>query len=247
MLGGPASERKGLSAQQNLAYAAPAIGMVYVGISLSVVQGVYVKYFGVPLTTIATVLLLSRIFDAVTDPLVGYLSDRYCARTGSRKGFMVVGGLGMVVASYFLMVPVDPDVVTATTQVSGLYFLLSLLAFYLCLTLFQIPHLSWGSALARTADEKSSLFTLRAIAEYLGMFLFFSVPLLPWLESTAITPQSLQWTMFGSAILIVPMLFVSMKWSRIPSRLPVGADQLTVGRLHRSLHRHPIVCLLLYG
>ncbi|MDB9952232.1 MFS transporter [Porticoccaceae bacterium] len=202
---------KGLSARQNLAYAAPAIGIVYMGISLSVVQGIYVKYFGVPLTTIATVLLLSRVFDAITDPLVGYLSDRYCARTGSRKGFMVVGGLGMVVASYFLMVPVDPDVVTATTQVSGLYFLLSLLAFYLCFTFFQIPHLSWGSDIARTANEKSSLFTLRAIAEYIGMFLFFSVPLLPWLETSEITPQSLQWTMLGSAILILPTLFFSMR------------------------------------
>ena len=206
-----APKSKVLSTRQNLAYAAPVIGMVYVGISLSVVQGVYVKYFGVPLTTIATVLLVSRFFDAITDPLVGYLSDRYCARTGSLKGFVVVGGLGMIIASYFLMVPVDPDVVTATTQVSGLYFLLSLLLFYLCLTFFQIPHLSWGSTLARTADDKSKLFSLRSIAEYIGAFLFFSVPLLPWFESTAITPQSLQWTMFGSAILIFPTLFFSMR------------------------------------
>ena len=48
----------------------------------NIVQGIYAKYFGLALTTIAAVVLLVRISDAITDPLIGYLSDRYQDRYG---------------------------------------------------------------------------------------------------------------------------------------------------------------------
>ncbi|MFP6762111.1 MAG: MFS transporter, partial [Planctomycetaceae bacterium] len=40
--------------------------------------------------TISMVMLIAGLFDAVTDPSIGYFSDRYHARTGSRRPFVVL-------------------------------------------------------------------------------------------------------------------------------------------------------------
>ena len=56
---------------RTLAYVSPQIGMVLIATStVSVLGGIYAKYFGLSLTSIATVMLVARIFDAVTDPLI---------------------------------------------------------------------------------------------------------------------------------------------------------------------------------
>ena len=74
-----------------LAYASPVIGISFLHSPMAVVHSMYAKYFGIGLTTIAVVLLFARLFDAITDPLIGYWSDRYYARTGTRKPFVVWG------------------------------------------------------------------------------------------------------------------------------------------------------------
>jgi Na+/melibiose symporter-like transporter len=175
-------------------------------------QGIYAMYFGLSLTTIATILLLSRLFDAVADPLVGYLSDR----TGHRKAFVVCGGILMIISGYFLLVPVNLDTLDASTKVSELYFLLSFLAFYLGYTLFDIPHMAWGSELTTSANETNSIFAWRAVAINCGVILFYCIPFLPIFESRDITPHTLQWAAVINGFLMLSLLFISMKL--VPSK-----------------------------
>ena len=115
-----------------LAYVAPQLGLsLLFAPVITVLGGIYGKYYGVSLTTIATVMLVARIFDAVTDPLIGYYSDRLRARTGTRKPLILLGGLLVIPCSYFLFVP--PEGVGAS------YFTFWYMAFYLAMTIFIIP------------------------------------------------------------------------------------------------------------
>jgi Na+/melibiose symporter-like transporter len=91
--------------RHGFAFAAPSIAITFLFGPLALVQGIYAMHYGVALTGIAAVLLISRLFDAVTDPLIGYFSDRARARTGTRKPFICFGGVGLVVCSYFLFIP----------------------------------------------------------------------------------------------------------------------------------------------
>ena len=118
-----------------LAFSAPSIGLVFLVGPMSIIQGIYSKYFGVSLTTLAAILLLCRLFDAVSDPLIGHLSDRYRAATGTRKPFILVGGISLIVSSYFLFIPPE--------NVSTAYITFWMLAFYLASTIKNLPTNSW--------------------------------------------------------------------------------------------------------
>lgn len=192
-----------LSNHQCLAYAVPVVTTAWLMTPIGVVQGIYAKYYGLSLTTIASVLLLVRLFDAVTDPLIGYYADRYYQRAGTYKPFILIGGLLFIISSYFLYAP--------PVKVGALYFTVWFLAFYFAWTLFEMPHLAWASELAHTSETKTRIYSFRNIANYTGWLLFYSIPLLPIFATRAITPETLRISVMVAAILMVPFLVVCLK------------------------------------
>ena len=195
--------KKQLTLLQGVAYGLPLLPLYFMFGPIAILQGIYAKYFGLALTTIASVLFIARLFDAISDPLIGFFADRYYARYGSRKIFIAVGGILFIVASWFLYVP--------PANVSEGYFLFWFLAFYLAFTLFEIPHLAWGSALAENSQEKNRVYGLRSFFIFLGALLFFGMPLLPWFETNEFTPQTLKWSALVAGVLMLPTLFICIR------------------------------------
>lgn len=209
-----------------LAYASPVVGVSCLMAPIAIVQGIYAKYYAIPLTTIAAVVLLARLFDAITDPTIGYWSDRYYQKTGNRKPFVLVGGLLVVVSGYFLYVPPE--------QVSTLYFVICLMLFYLTYTLFDIPHITWGGEIASRVEsagagavDKTKIYSLRVAAGYLGLVLFYSIPQLSMFDSSEITPETLRVVALVAGLLSLVLLLVCMNSTPRCSRnqsFPVDVD-----------------------
>ena len=193
-------------------YAAPvaATALLYGG-PIVVLQGIYAKYFGIPLTTIAAILLVANLFDTITDPVIGYFSDRYYKKNKTRKPFIFWGGVFFIVAAYYLFTPPE--------NATGLYFLICFLGFFLGFTLFNIPHNAWGSVLSSDSQSSMRIFTARAMALLLGGMLFYSLPQLPFFETTEFTPKTLEVAVYIAAILILPALYLCLKF------LPDGFHQ----------------------
>ena len=190
-----------LATKQVVLYALPAGSMALLfGGPLVVLQGIYAKYYGLSLATVATVLLIANLFDAITDPVIGYCSDRYHARTGTRKPFILSGGVLFLVGAYYLFVPPD--------DVSSTYFLVYFLVFYLGFTLFNIPHHAWGSEISYNSKSSIRIFTIRATALSVGGALFYLIPQLPIFETTEFTPQTLKFAVYISGLLILPLLLL---------------------------------------
>ena len=213
-----------LSNRHCLAYCLPVVSTAWLFAPIGVVQGIYAKYFGIPLTTIATVLLIARLFDALTDPLIGYYADRYFLRRGTYKPFILAGGLLFIVTSYFLYVP--------PAGVSTLYFTICFLAFYFAWTLFEMPHITWASQLASTSEEKTRIYSFRSVAKYAGWLLFYTVPLLPFFETSEITPQTLKVCVILASALMLVFLVISLKTGADPEALP--SQGMDVGLTHSN-------------
>lgn len=195
----------GANARERLAYALPVVPVYFLFGPIAILQGIYAKYFGLSLAAIATVLLSARLFDAVTDPIIGYCSDRYNTQFGSRKPIIICGGLLFIVSSWFLYVP--------PSNVSADYFLIWLMVFYFSYTLFEIPHLAWGGDLSVGSIDKNKTYGLRSVALLFGALLFFSIPLLPLFETNEFTPQTLKLAVIIAASLMLPLLLICAKYA----------------------------------
>lgn len=194
---------KSSSQRKGLMYSLPLLAIAFLSSATAVLQGIYAKDFGLALTSIAMVLLASRFFDAITDPLIGFWSDWHRARGGSRKPFVVIGGVLFVVSGYFLYVPPE--------NVAVGYFLVWYLAFFFALTLFEIPHLAWANDLAESAQKKNVFYSWRAFMQSVGLMCFYILPLLPVFETSAITPQTLRWSALVAGCLLVVLLTICVK------------------------------------
>ena len=181
-----------------MAFISPQVCIYWLVAPISIVQGFYAKHYGLPLTVIAKIVLIAMLFDAISDPLIGYWSDRYRRQGGSRKPFILAGSLVFIVAGYFLYIP--------PMEVTALYFAACLISVYFGYTLFEVPHVAWASELAPTANDKTYIYSLRSIAGYMGMLLFYAAPLLPLFDSNEITPQTLKFSVLCSGLLLLPML-----------------------------------------
>ena len=167
----PENDSRRFKHLHGFAFAAPSIAVTFLMGPIALVQGIYAMHYGVALTAIAVVLLIGRLFDAISDPLIGYLSDRYRARSGTRKPFIFAGGISLAICSYFLFIP--------SGSVSIAYFAGWSLAFYLAATIYNIPLMAWASEMTTDPKDRTLLFTLLSGGMQVGSLLFFLVPFLP--------------------------------------------------------------------
>lgn len=195
-------------------YSAPHVAVIWLLQPLSIVQGIYAKYYGLSLSIIAVIVLVSRLFDAITDPLVGFYVDRRHQRTGSHKLFVLSGSLLFIVSAYFLYSP--------PVHAGALYFTVWFMCLYLAFTLYEISHLSWASSLAFSSQEKTRIYSSRSIAGYLGAIGFYAIPFLPWFESNSITPETLR----VSVIVVIPfmLLFLFYCLKKTPDSTRTNSD-----------------------
>lgn len=171
-----------------------------------VLPALYAEKFGLDLALIGTVLLIARLFDAVTDPMIGYASDITQTRWGKRKPWMVAGMLIVTVCVYFLFVP--------AANVGIEYYLIFSILLYLGWTIQEIPYTSWIAEISRDSKERVRINSMRTLALFVGGFLFTISPLL-----VPTSGGNMDFEVLGRiallAVLIVPLSTLLAVW-RIP-------------------------------
>ena len=188
-----------------IVFAMPQVGVILVlGPVVAVLGGIYAKYYGLSLTSIAAVILAAKIFDAVSDPIIGYYSDHWQLKIGSRKPLILAGGLLIVPSAYYLFVP--------PSGVGALYFAFWYIAFYLAYTLYLIPYVAWAHEFTETSKDKTLVFSAMNIAGQVGGALFYVLPFMPYFVSTDISPEVLKVTAFVGAAIFLPSLYLAFKF-----------------------------------
>ena len=170
-----------------LSYASPFCATAFLlAPTWHILPALYSKYFGLELTVVAMVVLLSRIFDAITDPLIGYLSNRHRLAGGSRKLWVAVGGALFVVSATLLFIPPNP--------VSVSYYLICSFLFFASFTMVDIPHVSWGSEIATGYYERAKIYSYRQGMASVGEILFNMMPFLMLYSVSEYTPEVIKLT-----------------------------------------------------
>jgi len=228
----------GLSRVVLAAYAAPAFSQALIhGPVNTVLQGVYGKFFGLPLASIAMVLVISRIFDALTDPLIGYLSDRYQTRWGHRKPWLLGGSFLAVIACWFLYVPAE--------EITTFYFLGWFLLAYLGWTLSEIPYRAWMAEISQDYNERTRIATWRTFARYMGFVAFYGIPFLPMFETSDFTPETLRVTAILATIALPTTAIIAI-WLVPRGRVFTASKTMSLRRAWPAVVRNkPLLLFLL--
>jgi GPH family glycoside/pentoside/hexuronide:cation symporter len=161
---------------------------------------------GVNPALLGLALAIPRIWDALTDPLMGRISDRFHSKYGRRRPFIVLGAILMGLS--FGMIWMVP-----TTWSEGsimAWFLIASLVFYTCFTIFAVPFTSMTYELTPNYNERTTvmghvtLWTKVSEFTYQGLIPVAGI-LLTWgVFSTQIS--SIRMVMWGVAIFMI-MLF----------------------------------------
>jgi Na+/melibiose symporter-like transporter len=193
-----------LSAGTLLAFAAPSLPLQLLrGPAFGILPALYAQRFGIPLTSIAGVLLLLRVLDGLTDIGIGYATDRTQNGPLGRKAWMMVGA-GMTAASLFMLY-VPPG--GATIIYLAVWFFVA----YLAWTIFEVPYGAWGTELTRDYRERSRIAIARQVFTIGGSAMMVVVPLLPFLPSRRITFETLHVIAWIVAVMLPAAVLIAVR------------------------------------
>lgn len=136
------------------AYGSLAFPLAAAFIALQVfIPTFYAQSTGLSLTAIGIVLLIARLCDTVTDPIVGHLSDITPTAWGRRKLFVIVAAPLIAISTYYLFNPSE--------SVGQAYLLFWTIAIYIAGTLAIVPMGAWGAELSSDYNTRSLITGVR--------------------------------------------------------------------------------------
>ena len=151
------------------AYALPGFILAVPTIPVYVyLPALYGDTFGLGLALTGVVLLFARLFDVVTDPLIGRISDTVNWRTGRRKPLILLGGCLAALALIKIVSPPE--------FVDWPYLLIWSGILYLGWTLVAIPYAAWGAELRKGYRERLRITSAREGAGILGIMVASALP-----------------------------------------------------------------------
>ena len=148
-----------------VAYGAPGVGVGYMYLLINL----YIMKFSTDVLLIAPSVMgiifgVSRIWDAVSDPLVGYISDRSKFKIGRRRSWLLISIIPVSLAFIMVFSPLQ----TLEGKWLIAWMAVGVIGFYSAMTIFIVPHLSLGAELTPNYHERSRLYGLRHVAYTLG-------------------------------------------------------------------------------
>ena len=202
---------------------------------LAFIPNYYVSDLGLNFTVVAFVMLLARSFDAVTDPLIGFLSDKTNTRWGRRRIWMFFSIPLLMIATFKIFFPEDSwewvplslDFLSLNLGAGGHYLLFWFLVLWFGWSMLFIPYYSWAAELSNDYNERSTIVGWRmfigtfgnAISKFLpaiALFLFA----FGGAEETII--------IIGFCLILVIPICISLSVFNVPERMDYKVKQGSV-------------------
>lgn len=181
--------------------------------AISIFIVVLVQDLGFPGWMWGVVSLAPRIFDSLTDPIMGFISDNTKSKWGRRRQYVFLGAITMGL-SFVIMWQLFRD---SPIDYNFAYFLFWSIVFYLGLTIFSVPYVAMGYEMSDDFHERTSIM---AIAQWIGQWAWVIAPWFwvimydtAWFETADIAVRELAiWVGLACAICaMVPAIFIKSK------------------------------------
>lgn len=147
----PIAEADRVPLKEKLAY---GIGGLMDGGGVSMMSCVMLAYMtknGIAMTVASTIMMLAKLWDAITDPFMGFISDNTRGKWGRRKPYMFFGGISLFICIFFVFLPAREW----GMSVGGFtaYIIILYLIWNTCSTVTQVPYCSMASDITPSFRE----------------------------------------------------------------------------------------------
>jgi GPH family glycoside/pentoside/hexuronide:cation symporter len=160
----PGEER--IPTSEILLYSSPVLGVFMAGM---LVNFYFLKFSTDVLligpAVIGFLLLIARVWDAVTDPAAGWLSDRTSTSLGRRRPWLLGSALPLGLSIVMLWSPPE----SLQGGALNLWIGAAILLFYTAYTAFRVPHIALGAELSRGYHDRTRVFGIMQAVESIGM------------------------------------------------------------------------------
>ncbi|QLG47284.1 MFS transporter [Costertonia aggregata] len=180
---------------------------------LGIFMVVLVQDLGFPGWMWGVLFFLPRVFDSITDPIMGFISDNTKSKWGRRRHYVFLGALIMGI-SFVIMWQLYRE---NGVDYNFTYFLLWSFVFYLGLTIFSVPYVAMGYEMSNDFHERTDIM---AIAQWIGQWAWVIAPWFwvfmydqDWFPSADIATRELA-IYVGIACMVcamVPAIFIKSK------------------------------------
>lgn len=189
----------------------------------------YTGEMGVSLLLAANIILVARIFDVITDPLVGYLSDRTHTRWGRRRPWMLASTPILMLAFYNLFLP------PADAGAAHLFTWMMVLS--VGTTMLMIPYYSWAAELSPDYNERSRITGWRSFMGVVGTLSAQLAPVIALLAfgygGTGAVLSVIGWL----ALIVLPISISLTVWN-VPERRDYVSSRVPLGEGFKLMWRN---------
>ncbi|MFY0654713.1 MAG: MFS transporter [Cyclobacteriaceae bacterium] len=137
--------------------------------ALGIFMVVLVQDLGFPGWMWGVIYFFPRIFDAISDPIMGFISDNTKSRWGRRRQYVFIGAAVMGLAFVIMWQLYRANGI----EYNFIYFFLWSFVFYLGLTIFSVPYVAIGYEMSNDFHERTSIM---AVAQWIGQWAWVIAP-----------------------------------------------------------------------
>jgi GPH family glycoside/pentoside/hexuronide:cation symporter len=201
----------------------------------------FTNIFGLSVADAGALMLLARLFDVVTDPLMGAIADRTKSRWGTYRPWLIFGAIPLGVV--FAMLLYTPDLGPAGRRVYAYALYLLMMVVY---TAVNVPYGSLLGVMTDDSNERNQFSSFRMVGAYaMGFITLFTFPYLQ--KMIGGTPAH-QYAVLGVVLGAVAALGTLACGLLTKERLePVRAEKFSLKPFVDLVHNKPWIYLTLIG
>lgn len=226
------------------AYSAPTFAeQIMLQPIFGILPALYAQHTLATLQITGVIFMIARIFDAILDPVVGYLSDVTKSPWGPRKPWILAGAVVSAVGVlYFYDPPATAD---------GEYFFIWCMVLFVGWTFLMVPYNAWAVELTGNYQERARLFGWRNTLGGLGglAFILSPVALQYWTGNTEFTLEVMRILALGLCFILPVSVAIAI--SVVPQGESVATERPSLRGLLPALRKNRVmwlyVCITLLG
>lgn len=174
---------------------------------------ILIDKLGFPGWMLSAIYFVPKLFDAITDPIMGFITDNTKSKWGRRRQYVIIGALITGISFAFMWQLYADD----SVNYNFYYFMIVSLFFYLGITIFSVPFVAMGYEMSDDFHERTSIMaTSQLIGQLAWVFapwlwvIMYDVTFFPSAEEATRT-LAVYAAIFCTILAIIPGIFIKSK------------------------------------